>query len=137
LLKIYFIYYKPTIGFNSELKIYFRPWPSRWNEENNRVRLEEESWVTVTKFCCLDNSSGTKRRMKMRFRKCTSLVCLPVSVTVSTSIKLAAPSQQNQIGYVKIFSTYFVLNCTINFVLYTISKKIVALHYKIVFDNTN
>ena len=41
------------------------------------------------------------------------------------SIKLVGPNQQNQIGLIGIFSTYFVINCTIidNFVPCAISKK--------------
>jgi len=50
----------------------------------------------------------------------------------NSSIKLAGPNQQNQIGLIGIFSfvlTHFVLNCTINdnFVPCAISKKIVAV----------
>lgn len=43
---------------------------SRGYEENNGVWLEEGSWVTVSRSSrSHDNSSGYKKRMKMRFRK--------------------------------------------------------------------
>lgn len=80
---MYFIYIiNQPVGFSSESEIYATV-TSRRNKENNGVWLEEESWVTVSRSSrCLDNSSGSKKRMKMRFRKWTNLVCPPASVGI-------------------------------------------------------
>lgn len=79
---VFYIFINRPVGFNPESKIYATV-TSRQHDENNGVWLEEGSWVTVSRSSrCLDNSSGGKKRMKMRLRKWTNLVCPPVSVGI-------------------------------------------------------